>query len=345
MRKRALRPKILNMRNTHLSLFSGIGGIDLAAHAAGWETVAFCEANPFCKSILNRHWPGVPVYEDIRTLSKRTLFDAGIRNIDLISGGYPCQPFSVAGKREGEDDPRHLWPEMRRLIEELRPRWVLAENVRGHVDLGLDSVMEDLADLGYEARPFLFPVEAIGGTQKRERVFVVAHAGGGDPQRWGINPVLDREAQPNLGPEKRQRASAVSHLGGGGDDATFGGRDADRSRAGVPDPALLAETDRRGPGGVAARNEERACPEAVVAPLGRSSDGVSGGMDGTRWPAPLGQPQHPWEPPRLYEEPCKHRTDRLKALGNAVCPQQVYPLLLAIRQFHEQEGSQMLEPI
>lgn len=163
-----------------LDLFSGIGGITLAAEWAGIETVAFCEIDPYCQKVLRKHWPDVPIFDDVRKLTKQTLIGAGVidddRTIDLISAGYPCQPFSVAGKRGGAEDDRHLWPEVFRLIKELRPTWVLGENVAGHVTLGLDDVLADLESIGYTAQAFVVPACAVGAPHRRDRVFIVAYS-------------------------------------------------------------------------------------------------------------------------------------------------------------------------
>lgn len=165
-----------------LSLFAGIGGIDLAAQWAGIETVAFCEIEPFCQKVLQKHWPGVPIFDDVRKLRKQTLIDAGVigdgRAIDIICAGYPCQPFSHAGKRKGKKDDRHLWPEVKRLLQETRPAWFVGENVAGHVTLGLDDVLSDLEGIGYSAEPFVIPACAVGAPHQRGRVFVLAHSNG-----------------------------------------------------------------------------------------------------------------------------------------------------------------------
>lgn len=169
-----------------LDLFSGIGGFSLGLQRAGMRTVAFCEIDPFCRQVLRRHWPKTPIYHDIHQLTARRLHHDNINHIDLICGGYPCQPFSVAGKQRGQRDPRHLWPEMSRLIRELRPRWVICENVAGHVELGLDAVLADLDDSGYTATPFVIPACAVGAPHRRDRVWIVAHAAGiGLPRQLG----------------------------------------------------------------------------------------------------------------------------------------------------------------
>ncbi|BAQ89442.1 DNA (cytosine-5-)-methyltransferase (TIGR00675) [uncultured Mediterranean phage uvMED] len=155
-----------------LDLFSGIGGFSLGLEATGhFETAAFCEIEPYCKQVLKKHWPTVPIFDDIRQLK-----GTDIGTIDIITGGYPCQPFSVAGKQKAEQDPRHLWPEYFRLIQELRPTWVIGENVSGHIKLGLDSVLEDLASEGYSTRTFSISASSIGANHKRERVWTVANS-------------------------------------------------------------------------------------------------------------------------------------------------------------------------
>ena len=162
----------------HLDLFSGIGGFSLGLETAGLaDTVAFCDIDKYCHKVLNKHWPHVPIFSDIKELNYETLKSNGINNIDIITGGYPCQPFSVAGRKKGEDDPRHLWPEYFRLVKELQPTWVIGENVSGHVKQGLDTVLEDLESEGYSTRTFSISASGIGANHKRERVWILAHSG------------------------------------------------------------------------------------------------------------------------------------------------------------------------
>lgn len=163
----------------HLDLFSGIGGFALAAQWAGFETVGFCEIDEFCRKVLSKHWPETPIHGDIREVDGRDY--AGV---ELITGGYPCQPFSVVGKRKGAADDRHLWPEMRRIIAQAKPRWVVAENVTGHITLGLDSVLTDLESLDYSAGAVVIPAAAVGALHRRERVWVVANA-----NHWNDKPI------------------------------------------------------------------------------------------------------------------------------------------------------------
>jgi DNA (cytosine-5)-methyltransferase 1 len=155
-----------------LDLFSGIGGFSLGLERAGMRTVAFCEIDPYCRAVLRRHWPSVPCFEDVRAIDRSQL-----GAIDLVCGGYPCQPFSLAGKRAGEADDRHLWPYFAGLVRDLRPAWVLAENVVGHVTMGLDQVLADLEGLGYAATSFVIPACATGAPHRRDRLWIVANAG------------------------------------------------------------------------------------------------------------------------------------------------------------------------
>ena len=166
------------MRLTHLSLFSGIGGLDLAAEWAGIETVGQCEWADYPTKVLERHWPNVPRWKDIRTLTKESFYErTGRRTVDIISGGFPCQPFSVAGKQRGKEDDRYLWPEMVRVIKELRPTWVVGENVAGIVKMALADILSELEACGYRTRVFLVPACAVGARHRRYRVAIVAHSG------------------------------------------------------------------------------------------------------------------------------------------------------------------------
>lgn len=163
-----------------LSLFSGIGGIDLAAHWAGMETVAFCEREQFPQKVLRKNFPSAPIYDDVYTLTKERLERDGIigpdRAIDIISAGYPCQGESYAGQRAGAFDDRWLWPETVRILDELKPTWFIGENVSGHITMGLDTVLTDLESLNYTARPFHIPAIAVDGDHERYRIFIVAYA-------------------------------------------------------------------------------------------------------------------------------------------------------------------------
>lgn len=153
-----------------LDLFSGIGGFSLGLErTGGFETVAFCEIEEFPRKVLAKHWPDTPIYRDVRELKGE---DVGA--VDVICGGYPCQPFSTAGKRRGKGDDRHLWPEFSRLVAELRPAWVIGENVAGHISMGLDDVLSDLEGQGYACRTFVIPACAVDAQHRRDRCWTIA---------------------------------------------------------------------------------------------------------------------------------------------------------------------------
>lgn len=162
---------------THLSLFTGIGGLDLAAEWAGFKTVGQCEWADYPTKVLEKHWPEVPRWKDIKTLTGDDFFErTGLRTVNVISGGFPCQPHSVIGKRKAENDERHLWPEFCRIIRELQPSFVLAENVNGLLSTIHESVCADLETEGYEVRTFCVPAYAVAAPHERYRVFIIGIA-------------------------------------------------------------------------------------------------------------------------------------------------------------------------
>jgi DNA (cytosine-5)-methyltransferase 1 len=160
---------------THLGLFEGIGGFSLAARWSGWKTIAWCEWNEFGQKVLKYHFPNADGHGDIT----KTDFTKYANKIDIITGGFPCQPYSAAGKRLGKEDDRHLWPEMLRAIREVRPRWVVGENVFGLVNwsggLVFHEVQADLEAEGYEVQPFILPAVSVNAPHRRDRVWFVAH--------------------------------------------------------------------------------------------------------------------------------------------------------------------------
>lgn len=163
---------------THGSLFSGIGGFDLAAEWMGWENVFHCEWNWFCQRVLKYYWPNAKSYGDV----DETDFTIHRGTIDVLSGGFPCQPYSQAGKRNGKEDNRHKWPEMLRAIREIQPRWVVGENVYGLVNwsggLVFDEVQADLENEGYQVTPYILPACAVNAPHRRDRIWFVAHTAG-----------------------------------------------------------------------------------------------------------------------------------------------------------------------
>jgi len=274
-----------------LSLFSGIGGIDLACEWAGIKTVAFCEREPFPQAVLRKHWPDIPIYDDVCTLTKERLDADGIGTIDLIHGGYPCQPFSVAGKREGTEDDRHLWPEVFRLIQAISPRWFVGENVAGHITLGLDIVLADLESIGYEWETFVLPAMAVGAPHRRDRVFIVAHSYG---ERW-----------------KEHYASSVSKELG------------QRARRDFEEILSNANSQPR-----FQTNTTFGTIGSRRGPWDDASWGYRGSKPGTYWDVS--------EPPVFgVDDGLPNHMDRVKSLGNAVVPTQIYPILAAIKQIDD----------
>ncbi len=187
------------MRWTVGSLFSGIGGLDLGLERAGMNVIWQSEIDPYACKVLSKHWPEVVNHGDIKKINW-----ASVERPDVICGGYPCQPFSQAGKRKGADDPRHLWPWVREAISELRPRYAILENVRGHVTLGLSTVLGDLAAVGYDAEWNIVSAASVGANHRRERVIIVAY------------PKSKYSNSGNNNSRVSARPQAVPQLGDGG---------------------------------------------------------------------------------------------------------------------------------
>jgi DNA (cytosine-5)-methyltransferase 1 len=161
-----------------LDLFSGIGGFSLGLERAGFTTVAFCEIEPYCRAVLKKHWPHVPCYEDVRTLTAERLAADGI-SVDVICGGFPCQDISTAGNGQGLAGERSgLWSEYARLIRDIRPRYVIVENVAALLGRGLDAVLGQLVSLGYDAEWHCIPAASIGAPHRRDRIWIVAYPAG-----------------------------------------------------------------------------------------------------------------------------------------------------------------------
>lgn len=166
-----------------LELFAGIGGIALAEQMAGIEVVGLSEIEDYPVRILKKNFPDIPILKDVRKINKKTLKEVGIDpdTVDIVSGGFPCQPFSIAGKRRGTDDDRDLWPEMFRIIQEIRPHWIVGENVANFANMELDRTLFDLESADYETRAYVLPAAAVGAPHQRMRTFIVANS---DSKRW-----------------------------------------------------------------------------------------------------------------------------------------------------------------
>ena len=270
---------------THLSLFSGIGGLDLAAEMAGFTTVGQCEWADFQTKILEKHWPDVPRWRDIRTLTGDDFYNrTGLRTVDVISGGFPCQPFSVAGKQRGKNDDRYLWPEMCRVIRELKPHFVIGENVPGILRIAAVDVVADLEREGYNVVVFDYEAAAVGAHHRRERIFFV-----GERIPGFVENTRGRRQLKSKVLQEQQRRSQSQRRG-----------------------KTMADTEMRRESGkftgwIETRRLGSVRRWAAEPELGRVAHGIP------------------------------DRVDRIKSLGNAVVPQQAYPIFKAIMEVLNEE--------
>ena len=315
---------------THLSLFSGIGGIDLAAEAAGFETVCQCEWADYPTSVLEKRWPAVPRFRDITTLTKEGFFEkTGRKTVTLISGGFPCQPFSSAGRQKGFADTRYLWPEMVRVISEIKPHWVLGENVAGFINMGLDKTIFDLERAGYAVQTFVYPACGVGAWHERTRTFIVGADVSHTPCLRRQNCKGSNEYEcVSLGQwdipqgEQERHEMEPSSVGGG---VLLNADSVGRNEVNLQARSNAKKQGQGELGGTDYTAGKSALGNgSAQSRLGGMVNGFSFEMDGHK----LWQ-QEPADIPRITEDTAG-RADRLKTLGNAVCPPQVFPILKCI---------------
>jgi DNA (cytosine-5)-methyltransferase 1 len=300
-----------------LDLFSGIGGFSLGLEAAGMETVAFCEQNKFCQKILAQHWPTLPIHSDITELNGYEYRGS----VELVCGGFPCQPFSVAGKQLGAEDDRALWPEMLRVIREVAPRWVIGENVSGIIPMELDKVLSDLEGEGYTCWTFVLPACAIDAHHRRDRVWVVAHSDSNSKSDVPLNAETPRQ----LVADSKRRSGRKRVIGKYGDQSDKRGEATQR---------------RNNPEGSRLDGETVPHPHGSHQQRGSVSIGIQSEHSN---PDFSGDTRGQQTAPVWLAEPnvgrvangVPNRSHRLKALGNAVVPPLVAEIGRIVMEFDQ----------
>jgi DNA (cytosine-5)-methyltransferase 1 len=289
----------INQNMTHGSLFSGIGGFDLAAEWMGWDNVFHCEWNPFGQKVLKHHFPNSISYNDIT----KTDFSIHEGSIDILTGGFPCQPYSSAGKRLGKADERHLFPEMLRCIKEVKPRYIVGENVRGLVSWGggvvFNEVCDDLEREGYAVQPFLIPAASVGAPHQRQRIWFVANSNGiGRGQDDRINNGESNEFNKD-GETRDVTNSGCSRLEFGN---KTGNIRSEKTKTQIEGGKFTYEFKTNGNG------SWQDFP--TVSPVCGGNDGLPRELDNITFP--------------------KWRKESIKAYGNAIVPQVAYQIFKAI---------------
>jgi DNA (cytosine-5)-methyltransferase 1 len=292
----------------HLDLFSGIGGFSLAAQwvwSEEYENVGFCDNDEFCQAVLRKNFTNAKIYKDIRELNGKE-----IKNLDLLTGGFPCQPFSFAGKRRGNQDDRYLWPEMLRIIREARPRWIVGENVAGIINLALDQVLLDLERENYTFQVFVIPAASVQAPHRRDRVWIVAHAGADTRSKRGSRRGIyqDSRIQRRSFLPTIEKDRSTTRSTPGSDSASFKRNFANPEGSGQPSWTY-------GQGKVQFWGSGAGYDWLEVATeLCRVDDGFPGRLDGREL------------------TPKQHRIERIKSLGNAIVPQVAAEILASIKK-------------
>lgn len=290
------------MNFTHGSLFSGIGGFDLAAEWMGWQNVFHCEKEPFCQKVLKYHFPNSILHNDIT----KTDFSVYRGTIDILTGGFPCQPFSLAGKRKGSDDERYLWPEMLRAIRQIQPPWVIGENVSGLVswDNGMvfEQVQANLEIEGYEIIPFLLPAAGVKAPHERERIWFIAHA----CSKLSAIPIQQREQKEreNTNLDRNVSSRIVTNAHG------------ERCAKRIQGKGIgFRKQEKPYPGGESTRVYSKTdwSQFPTESPVFDRNDGFSNRLDGITL--------------------SKWRSESIKAGGNAIVPQVALQIFKAIEEY------------
>jgi len=256
-----------------LDLFSGIGGFSLGLERTGhFKTVAFCDNDKFCKLILDKHWKGTKIYDNVKEITKERLEADGIQFPDIITGGFPCQSFSVAGKQKGTSDSRYLWPEMFRIIKIFKPRYVIGENVRGIVNIEngmvFETVCSNLEDEGYEVQPFLIPAASVGAPHRRERIWFIASLVNTEHDGLSTSKIEGSSATSSDNNEKGQNETSEFKGTGGSRDS----KDVANTNSGLRRGGRTIEPSRENEEGFLYSKEEEQTREHLRSEtIGRSS--------------------------------------------------------------------------
>lgn len=297
----------------HGSLFSGIGGFDLASEWMGWENVFHCEWNKFGQKVLKYYWPKAITYNDIT----KTDFSIHRGSIDIITGGFPCQPYSSAGKRLGKEDERHLWPEMLRAIREIQPTWVVGENVRGLTNwnggLVFDEVQADLEAEGYEVTPFLLPACAVNAPHRRDRIWFVAFKDT-NKNGWGSEFRKSKSSEWEQWHTCSRNNERIQTYNG----KTWTSSNSDCIRYECWEKGKCSEGGSQPNDKLIKRRNKLPAADfemfPTVSPICDGNDGISDRLDSITFP--------------------KWRNESIKAGGNALVPQVVYQIFKAIQQYN-----------
>ncbi len=317
---------------THGALFNGIGGFQLAADWMGWENVMHCEIDDFCNKVVKKHFPNSIQHGDIKT----TDFRIYRGRIDILTGGFPCQPYSTAGKRKGNEDDRHLWPEMLRAIREISPHWVVGENVRGLTNwnggMVFDQVQADLETEGYEVLPFLLPACSVDAPHRRDRIWIIAHTKGcfGD---LSIGPKERKEEMDAYG-NGTKRIVTNTH----GND--YGGEDRpDQNRCEAGQNKSKGYQRQRFRDGLNGNDEKGLIAHTTQLTEREQADKTFALSEGREAWVESGSSSSGWNEFPTQSPVCggddgvPDWMDRLKSLGNAIVPQVALQIFKAIEQY------------